>query len=354
MLSKGLIGLLLPGLVLFVWIAWTRQWRKILDLPWFSGLLLFVLIAAPWFVLVEREYPGMLAYMFGKHQFGRYTATTFNNARPWWFYGVAVMLLMFPWVFFVLVDAVQSLWRRLGETFRLSSEIKPLEVASAWVALCWIWVIAILVFFSIPNSKLLGYALPVMPPLALLAALWWERRMAPLPWAGRVFTSLVSLAVITACAANWVATGYTWQRSSADVAAVLSCAMAPTDVVAAVDDYPYDLPFYAQLTQPLVVIQDWENLRQTAGDNWRRELFEGADFDEKAAQNLAPLSRLSAMKAEPRAWVIAPRPSSLLSAPASSGFVPFYEGRAWTLYRSAAFAASGQDFKTCVEKPKNG
>ena len=178
--------------------------------------------------------------------------------------------------------------------------------------------------------------------------------MAPLPWAGRVFTSLVSLAVITACAANWVATGYTWQRSSADVAAVLRCAITPNDVVAVVDDYPYDLPFYAQLTQPLVVIQDWENLRQTAGDNWRRELFEGADFDEKAAQSLAPLSRLSAMKAEPRAWVIAARPSSLLSAPASAGLVPFYEGRAWTLYRSAAFAASGPDFKTCVEKPKNG
>ena len=353
-LSKGLIGLLLPGLVLFVWIAWTRQWRKILDLPWLSGLLLFLLIAVPWFVLAEREYPGMLSYMFGKHQFGRFTATTFNNARPWWFYGLAVVLLMFPWVFFVLVDAVQSLWRRLGGALRSSSEAQPVEVASAWVALCWIWVVAILVFFSIPNSKLIGYALPVMPPLALLAALWWERRMAPLAWAGRVFTSLVSLAVITACAANWVAAGYTKQQSSADVAAVLRCAMTPTDVVAAVDEYPYDLPFYAQLTQPLEVIQDWDTLRQSSGDNWRRELFEGADFDDKAAQSLVPLSRLTTLKAEPRAWVVAPLQSSVSAAPASLGLVPFYEGRAWTLYRSAAFAASGNDFKSCVEKPKNG
>jgi hypothetical protein len=237
---------------------------------------------------------------------------------------------------------------------RSSSEAQPVEVASAWFALCWIWVIAILVFFSIPTSKLIGYALPVMPPLALLAALWWERRMAPLPWAGRVFTSLVSLAVITACAANWVATGYTRQLSSADVAAVLQCAMTPNDVVATVDEYPYDLPFYAQLTQPLEVIQDWDTLRQSSGDNWRRELFEGADFDDKAAQSLVPLSRLTTLKAEPRAWVVAPRQSSVSAAPASAGLVPFYEGRAWTLYRSAAFAASGQDFKTCVEKPKNG
>jgi hypothetical protein len=168
-----------------------------------------------------------------------------------------------------------------------------------------------------------------------------------------VFTSLVSLAVITACAANWVATGYTGQRSSADVAAVLTCHMTPTDVVATVDDYPYDLPFYAQLTHPVEVVQDWETLRQTAGDNWRRELFEGADFDNKAAQSLVPLARLSTLKVEPRAWVLAPRESTLLSPSTSPGFVSFYQGRAWTLYRSASFAAAAPDLKTCVEKPKS-
>ncbi|MBZ0225991.1 MAG: glycosyltransferase family 39 protein, partial [Comamonas sp.] len=37
LLTKGLIGVVLPGLVLFVWISWTRQWRKALRLPWVSG-----------------------------------------------------------------------------------------------------------------------------------------------------------------------------------------------------------------------------------------------------------------------------------------------------------------------------
>src|SRR5450830_1409672 len=58
-LSKGLIGLVLPGLVL-------------------------------------------LAYLFGDQQFNRYTATTFNNGRPWWFYLAGLFLLMFPWTFLVL------------------------------------------------------------------------------------------------------------------------------------------------------------------------------------------------------------------------------------------------------------
>jgi len=270
-LSKGLIGLLLPGLVMCVWIAYTWQWRKILALPWVSGVLLFALIALPWFVLAAREHPDMLAYMFGKHQFGRYTATTFNNGRPWWFYGLAIAVLMFPWVFVVAADGVQRL--RTLALRNTNSDVSGVD--PRWVALCWIWVVAILGFFSIPNSKLVGYALPVMPPLAVLGALWWQRHVAPRAWGAFVFGALVLVNLALAVVAQVSATRYTEQRSTVDVAEVLACAARPTDVVAAVDDYPYDLPFYAQLTQPLEVIQDWETLRQTAGDNWRRELFEG-------------------------------------------------------------------------------
>ena len=353
-LSKGLIGLLLPGLVLVLWISWTCQWRKVWSLPWVSGVLLFVALALPWFVLAAREHPDMLAYMFGKHQFGRYTATTFNNARPWWFYGVAVAVLMFPWVFLVLTDGVQRVWQRVVQAVRPSTQEASPELAHAHaVALCWIWVLAILGFFSIPNSKLIGYALPVMPPLALIAALWWQRRMTVHAWAPRAFASTVSVALVIAATANWVGGRYTLQHSSADVAAVLACEVAPTDVVAVVDEYPYDLPFYAQLQQPLEVIQDWDTLRQTAGDNWRRELFEGADFDAKAAQSLVPPARLESLKKEPRAWVLAPKASATLNAQQHDGFMPVFAGQAWVLYRSAALDAASQASRACAGKPKN-
>ena len=356
-LSKGLIGLLLPGFVLTLWVLWTRQWRKVWALPWFSGVLLFLAVALPWFVLAAREHPDMLAYMFGKHQFGRYTATTFNNARPWWFYGVAVLLLMFPWVFFALADgwlrvfaSVRQRWQpKAAQTphaavAQTSSEdfAHALIAANAaltqrhWMALCWIWVVAILAFFSIPNSKLIGYALPVMPPLAVLAALWWQQHMLSRAWGGRVFASLVGVCLVTALAANIVASRYTLRHSSADVADSLACNVAPTDVVAAVDEYPYDLAFYAQLTQPIEVLQDWDTERRTAGDNWRRELFEGADFDPQAARVLQPLSRLDALQQQPGAWVLAPNDSGRLNLQRHSGFDLVLGGQAWSLYRSKA------------------
>ena len=368
-LSKGLIGLLLPGFVLTVWVFWTWQWRKVWALPWVSGVLLFLSVALPWFVLAAWEHPDMLAYMFGKHQFGRYTATTFNNARPWWFYGVAVALLMFPWVFFALADGWQRVlsglrqgWQRhmaqapLAPSAQRSSEDFALALNSAqsalvqrhWMALCWVWVLAILVFFSIPNSKLIGYALPVIPPLAVLAAMWWEQHMAPRAWGGRVFVSLVGVCLATAFAAHIVAARYTLRHSSADVAGLLACLVTPTDVVAVVDEYPYDLPFYAKLTQPMEVLQDWDSERRSAGDNWRRELFEGADFDAQAARVLQPLSRLEALKQHPRAWVLAPNDSARLNLQAHSGLDLVLGGQVWSLYRSKAAAS-----RAAAESPQS-
>jgi hypothetical protein len=334
-LSKGLIGLLLPGFVLTLWVLWTWQWRKVWALPWVSGVLLFLAVALPWFVLAAHEHPDMLAYMFGKHQFGRYTATTFNNARPWWFYGVAVVLLMFPWVFFALADG----WQRVLASLRRVAPPHAAPEQRHWMALCWIWVLAILAFFSIPNSKLIGYALPVMPPLAVLAALWWQGHMASRAWGGRVFASLVGVCLVTALAAHGVASRYTLRHSSADVASVLACHVAPTDVVAVVDEYPYDLPFYAQFGQPIEVLQDWDTERRTAGDNWRRELFEGADFDAQAARVLQPLSRLEALQQQASAWVLAPNDSGRLNLQRHNGFDLVLGGR---LGRSTAASRPGQ------------
>jgi 4-amino-4-deoxy-L-arabinose transferase-like glycosyltransferase len=326
-LSKGLIGVLLPGLVLFIWIAYTQQWRKILALPWVSGLLLFAAVALPWFVLAAREHPDMLAYLFGKHQFGRYTATTFNNARPWWFYGLAVSVLMFPWVFFAFADGLQRLRQRL--THNTSGDADP------WVALCWIWVVAILGFFSIPNSKLIGYALPVMPALATLVALWWARHWATRTWGAWVFGALCTLGITVALVANDYAGAYTSARSTRGVAQAVVCHVGPDDVLAVVDDYPYDVMFYAQRQRPIEVIQDWEREAREAGDDWRRELMDGVAFDPPTGAVLQPMSRLAALRTNPQAWVLAPRWHQAFHAQTYAGFVQTYNDGAWILYRGA-------------------
>lgn len=328
MLSKGLIGIALPGVVLLIWLLWTRQFRKVLHLPWFSGLALFGAVALPWFVLAQRTYPNFFNYMFVGQQFNRYTAASYNNPQPWWFYLLALVLLLFPWVFFAL-----------GQLRRVTplTLTTAIGLPEAWWRLCWTWVLAILVFFSIPHSKLVGYILPVLPALALLAALGWQRSMAHRAGAGRVLAGIVLVNIGLAAVLVLKVGDVTRASRTQDIAGVLACAVAPTDTVYVSDAFPYDLPFYAQTRKPLVVLENWPLLRQQVGDGWQRELFEGADFDAQAAQALQPLEVLAQVAATPGHWLVTHKDSTLVHQ--QPGWTLYHQGLGWSIYRSGGSAA---------------
>lgn len=331
MLSKGLIGIALPGMVLFVWLLWTRQFKKVLYLPWFSGLALFAVIAVPWFVIAQQKYPQLFDYMFVNQQFKRYTAASYNNPQPWWFYLLAVVLLLFPWGFF----ALNQLRRQVSPAPGVTA-----PVAKEWWSLCWTWVVVIITFFSIPNSKLIGYVLPVMPALALLSALGWERAMAHRIHAGKVFAGLGLLNIVGALILMTQVGEVTRTGRAQDIAQTLACVAHPSDTVYVSGAYPYDLPFYAQTIKPMVVLEDWPELRQNAGDGWQRELFEGADFDAQAARVLQSPAVLAAAGAVPGNWFVASAGNRMVEG--ISGWTLFFQGAGWALYRSAvALAAEG-------------
>ena len=332
MLSKGLIGFALPGLVLFVWLLWTRQFKKVLYLPWLSGLALFAAIVVPWFALAQHTYPEFLDYMFVRQQFERYTASTFNNPQPWWLYLLAIGLLFFPWALFALAQI------RRGARLVLSHG----AVAREWTSLCWIWVIAITVFFSIPSSKLVGYILPVVPALAFLAALGWERVMSHRAHAGKLFAglSLLNMGIATAIV---LSVGEVTEKTRAqDIAQVLACEASPDDTVYTLGGYPYDLPFYAQLTKPMVAINDWDFQRANARDGWERELFEGAEFDAEAAKVLQPASVLIEASATAGNWLVTHNTENLVEDLPGWGLAS--TGTGWNLYKSSA--------KSALESPK--
>jgi len=335
MLSKGLIGIALPGLVILVWLIWTRQLKKMVHLPWLSGLALFAIIALPWFVLAQQSYPDFFNYMFVGQQFNRYTATVYNNPQPWWFYLLALALLLFPWVFFALGQV-----RRVTAMTLASDGV----MAAPWWKLCWVWVLAIFVFFTIPNSKLVGYILPVVPPLALLASLGWQRWLAQRPWAGKIFGTLVVVNLAIALAIVLKVGDITRDSRTQDLAQVFACAAEPTDTLYVSDAYPYDLPLYAQTMKPMVVLGDWPTLRAQVGDGWHRELIEGADFDAKAAQLLQPIEVLAQVAQTPGHW-FAGRSGNQITANLT-GWMLYYQGAGWDLYRSGGASAPASTAKS--------
>jgi 4-amino-4-deoxy-L-arabinose transferase-like glycosyltransferase len=333
MLSKGLIGFALPGLVLLIWLIATKQMRKVLHLPWISGLLIFCAIALPWFVLAQMQYDQMLQYMFGKHNVSRYTASTFNNVQPFWFYAVVLLLLFFPWIFFAIYQAVAYIKRS-------QTAAKTIAIQYQW--LFWIWLLAIVLFFSIPSSKIVGYMLPVMPALAALAALGWQQLFANRLHQDKWFAGLCALALAIAVVANVAAARLTQKHSAQDVAQHFACIANASDTVYAVGDFPYDFPFYAQTSRPMLVVQDWPELRKHAGDNWRSELLEGADFDARAGLVLQTPDVLAVAATQAHQWLVAPNDYGI------NGFALVLRGKAWSLYQSQP----APDAKLPAESPK--
>lgn len=323
LMTKGLIGVALPGAVLLMWLIWTRQLRKLLRLPWVTGLGLFGLITLPWFLAAEQSHPGMARYIFIAQQFNRYVSSGFNNPQPLWFYPAVIFVLGFPWVFFALHLAVRAL--------RKKSADPAAEETASDTSLYWLWLIVITLFFSIPRSKLIGYILPVMPAVAILSAIGFQRWTSRGFNTSRVLWVLGAIQVSIALAVGHIVTQVTRDKSTEDIAQTLACAWRSGDRLYAAGMYPYDLPFHLQSLEPMTVVMDWPHWRQQAGDSWHRELFEGTEFEPGTDRLLQEAQALDAALQQPGQWLVMRNED----APAAA-WLPIQRGRAWTLYRSPA------------------
>ena len=156
-LTKGLIGIVLPALALAVYLAWTRDFALLRRLHAPSGALLALAIALPWFWLVQQRNPEFAHFFFLHEHFERYTSTIHSRAGPWWYFVPLLLLAFLPWT---------GLWPRLVRQVRGAPRGPGLQADRLLAA----WALAIFVFFSLSGSKLPLYILPLVPALALLAA----------------------------------------------------------------------------------------------------------------------------------------------------------------------------------------
>jgi len=165
-LSKGLIGVVLPSLVLACYVSVTRDFRLIKRLHFGKGLLLFLVIVVPWFLLVSLRNPEFPRFFFIHEHFGRYTQVEgYNRYGPWWYFLAIIAVGMLPWIFIVPRGLVAALSSRDRNS---SSGVKP-------GLFLLLWVVVITIFFSISRSKLPGYIVPVVPAVALLVGLALSR-----------------------------------------------------------------------------------------------------------------------------------------------------------------------------------
>lgn len=159
-LTKGVIAAAIPAAVLILYSLYTRDfspWRK-LRLRW--GLPLFLIITVPWHWLAARRLPDFLDFFFVHEHLARYLTPVAHRQEPWWYFAGVFLAGSVPWT----VPALRALcggWRRSASPN--GGEFQP-------TVFLWIWVVFIGVFFSLSDSKLMPYILPLMPAVALLIA----------------------------------------------------------------------------------------------------------------------------------------------------------------------------------------
>ena len=154
-LSKGLIGLVLPGAALVLYVLVERDWRLARRLHLLPGLSLFFLITVPWFVAVSLANPEFARFFFIHEHFERFLTKAHGRYQPMYYFIPVLLAGMLPWSV-TLVDALARAWKR-----------KPEKRFQAQRFLL-VWAAVVFVFFSASSSKLVSYILPMFPALALL------------------------------------------------------------------------------------------------------------------------------------------------------------------------------------------
>ncbi len=195
MLAKGPLTLVLVGISLFIWLAQDGRWKRTLScLPWKGGILLFLLISLPWYLIAEWKSPGFLNYFIvGEHikRFivsgweGDLYGTAHREVRGTiWLYGIIAAL---PWTPVLFVQV----WR----LFRSGEE--GVQNDSGYRGFLWCWMLSPLLLFTLAGNILPSYVMPGLPAFALLIASYQTQRKLP-EWVYKIGLITPVLLVIAA------------------------------------------------------------------------------------------------------------------------------------------------------------
>lgn len=170
-MTKGPIGVIIPGLVIGVYCLITKEsFFKMKG--FFIGLIIFLIIASPWFIYVCMKNPGLFRYFVFYQSLDR-LFTDVHGREGSIFYFIPVLLIGgMPWILFI------------PKAFRIKDKVN---------LFLFLWLIIPVIFFSFSGSKLPGYILPVYPAMAILIGSFLAEKMFY-----RIFYHIVTVYLIGA------------------------------------------------------------------------------------------------------------------------------------------------------------
>lgn len=164
-LTKGLEAGALPVLALIVYSLLHRDtgpWKRLHPL---AGLALFLVLTLPWLLTIQSRLPSFFDFFIVREHFERFLTRIEARYQPWWFFGEVFVIGALPWIV-PMIRALVGGWRAARPRGRFDAR-----------RLLWAYAAVVLVFFSLSDSKLIPYILPMFPALALIVASAPESRL---------------------------------------------------------------------------------------------------------------------------------------------------------------------------------
>jgi len=166
MLAKGPVAPFLAGLLVVAFAAVRRDWKLILRTLWWPGILLFLVIALPWYIAVQLKTGDFFRVFILEHNLARFGTNLYRHKQPFWYYLPVVLLSTMPWL---AMFSAALFNRRAPETTERSE-------SAALRLFFLLWAVIPIVFFSLSQSKLPGYVLPSIPAAAMLVVTYLVER----------------------------------------------------------------------------------------------------------------------------------------------------------------------------------
>jgi 4-amino-4-deoxy-L-arabinose transferase-like glycosyltransferase len=208
-LAKGPVAPFLAALIIGFYAAAAREFRVIVRTLWFPGIALYCAVSLPWYFAVQLRNPGFFHVFFLQHNLERFSSNLYHHHAPFWYYLPVTLLALVPWAVFVVAALVES--ARLWRAERSSSAPGNEKCELQFRLFLLLWLIVPVVFFSISQSKLPGYILPVVPAGALLLLDYLRRHLkqeedaTPAKWLVLLHATLAGACIVPALFAGYFA-----------------------------------------------------------------------------------------------------------------------------------------------------
>jgi 4-amino-4-deoxy-L-arabinose transferase-like glycosyltransferase len=170
-LAKGPVAPFLALAIICLFLGLRREWSALRRTIWIPGILLYLAMVLPWYIAVQRRNPTFFNEFFWQHNIERYTTNLYHHHQPFYYYLVVLVLGLMPWTaisFRALVDGLMTSIAEWKVRLKPKRYVGHVRAGDAFPEFLVLWTLFPIVFFSFAGSKLPGYILPSIPPLAIL------------------------------------------------------------------------------------------------------------------------------------------------------------------------------------------